>query len=333
MTTRTIHSMQCVEITGAGGPEVLRCVTRRAPVPKPGEVLVKVAAAGVNRPDIIQRRGFYDPPPGVSDLPGLEIAGEIVQTADDVHHWRIGDEVCALVAGGGYAQYCTVPAPQLLPRPRGLTMVEAAAIPETFFTVWTNVFERGALKAGETFLVHGGGSGIGTVAIQMANLMGARVFTTAGSDEKCRACEKLGAERAINYRTEDFVSVLKDSTLGRGVDVILDMVGGEYLARNIEALALEGRHVSIAFLMGHKVELNLMPVMLKRLTLTGSTLRARTIEEKGRIAAALKQKIWPEIEAGNIKPQIFKTFPLAEAAEAHRLLESSIHVGKIVLTM
>jgi len=332
MMTRTIHSMQCVEITAPGGPEVLRAVTRRAPVLRDGEVLVKVAAAGVNRPDIIQRRGFYDPPHGVSDLPGLEIAGIIVQTAGDVHHWRVGDEVCALVAGGGYAEYCTVPAPQLLPKPRRLSMIEAAAIPETFFTVWTNVFERGSLKAGETFLVHGGGSGIGTVAIQMAKLMGARVFTTAGSDEKCRACEELGAERAINYQTEDYVAVIKEITQGQGVDVILDMVGGEYLARNIEAMAVDGRHVSIAFLAGHKMEINFMPVMLKRLTLTGSTLRARPIAEKGRIAAALKEKIWPEIEAGRIRPQIFKTFPLAEAAEAHRLLESSIHVGKIVLT-
>jgi len=326
-------TMRCVEISQPGGPEVLRATTREAPIPGPGEVLVEVLAAGVNRPDVLQRTGNYNPPPGASDLPGLEIAGRVVALGEGVTDWAADDKVCGLVAGGGYAQYCTVPAPQLLPIPAGLSPLEAAAIPETFFTVWTNVFERGALKPGENFLVHGGSSGIGTTAIQLAKAFGATVFTTAGTPEKCRACEALGADRAIDYKAEDFVAVIKEATGGRGVDVVLDMVGGDYVARDIEIMAPEGRHVSIAFLRSPKVTLNLFPVMTKRLTLTGSTLRARTVEEKGRITRALREKVWPLIEAGTVKPMIHATFPLEQAAEAHRLMESSAHVGKIVLTV
>ena len=326
-------TMTCVEISQPGGPEVLRATERPAPIPGPGEVLVAVEAAGVNRPDMLQRQGRYDPPPGASDLPGLEISGRVVAIGEGVMDWGADDKVCALVAGGGYAQYCTVPAPQLLPVPKGLSMVEAAAVPETFFTVWTNVFERGALRPGETLLVHGGSSGIGTTAIQLAKAFGARVFVTAGSADKCRACEELGADRAIDYKTEDFVAVIKEATGGRGVDVVLDMVGGDYIARDIEIMAPDGRHVSIAFLHGPKVSLNFFPVMTKRLTLTGSTLRARSVEEKGRIAAALREKVWPLIGEGRIKPVIHKTFPLARAADAHALMESSTHIGKIVLTV
>jgi len=326
-------TMTCVEISQPGGPEVLRATQRPAPIPGPGEVLVAVEAAGVNRPDMLQRQGRYDPPPGASDLPGLEIAGRVVAIGEGVMDWGADDKVCALVAGGGYAQYCTVPAPQLLPVPKGLSMVEAAAVPETFFTVWTNVFERGDLKPGETLLVHGGSSGIGTTAIQLAKAFGARVFVTAGSADKCRACEELGADRAIDYKTEDFVAVIKEATGGRGVDVVLDMVGGDYIARDIEIMAPDGRHVSIAFLNGPKVSLNFFPVMTKRLTLTGSTLRARSVEEKGRIAAALREKVWPLIGDGRIKPVIHKTFPLDRAADAHALMESSTHIGKIVLTV
>jgi len=326
-------SMRCVEITQPGGPEVLRPASRPAPVPGPGEILVEVAAAGVNRPDTLQRQGRYDPPPGASDLPGLEIAGTVIAIGEGVTEWASGDTVCALVAGGGYAQYCTVPAVQALPVPAGLSPVEAAAVPETFFTVWTNVFERGALKAGETLLVHGGSSGIGTTAIQLAKAFGATVFTTAGSADKCRACEQLGADRAIDYKSEDFVAVIREATGGRGVDVVLDMVGGDYIARDVEIMAPDGRHVSIAFLNGPKVSLNMAPVMMKRLTLTGSTLRARPVAEKGRIAAALREKVWPLLEAGGVKPMIHATFPLEQAEEAHRLMESSAHIGKIVLTI
>ena len=333
MGTALPDSMTCVEISQPGGPEVLRTVQRPTPVPGPDEVLVAVEAAGVNRPDMLQRQGRYDPPPGASDLPGLEIAGRIAALGEGVTGWAVGDAVCALIAGGGYARYCVVPAPQLLPVPKGYGMVEAAAVPETFFTVWTNVFERGALKPGETLLVHGGSSGIGTTAIQLAKAFGATVFATAGSPEKCRACERLGADRAIDYRSEDYVAAIKQATGGRGVDLVLDMVGGDYIQRNIEVLAPEGRHVSIAFLRGPKVTLNLMPVMLKRLTLTGSTLRARTVEEKGRLARELRAKVWPLIETGTVKPMIHATFPLEQAAEAHRLMESSAHVGKIVLTV
>ncbi|MBP2298671.1 NAD(P)H-quinone oxidoreductase [Azospirillum picis] len=326
-------SMRCVEISQPGGPDVLQATRRPAPVPGPGEILVEVAAAGVNRPDTLQRQGRYDPPPGASDLPGLELAGTVIAIGEGVSGWATGDRVCALVAGGAYAEYCAVPAVQALPVPEGLTMVEAAAVPETFFTVWTNVFERGALQRGETLLIHGGSSGIGTTAIQLAKSFGATVFTTAGSDDKCRACEDLGADRAINYKTEDFAAVIREATGGRGVDVVLDMVGGDYIARDVEVMAPDGRHVSIAFLQGAKVSLNMYPVMTKRLTLTGSTLRARPVPEKGRIAAALRQQVWPLLAAGTVKPQIHATFPLEEAAEAHRLMESSTHIGKIVLTV
>jgi len=324
-------AMRCVEIVEPGGPEVLVVAERDAPAPGPDEVLIKVAAAGVNRPDCLQRQGNYAPPPGVTDVPGLEVAGEIAAVGDAVQGWIVGDLVTALVAGGGYAEYVTAPVPQCLPAPDGLTAIEAAALPETFFTVWTNVFERGRLKSGETLLVHGGSSGIGTTAIQVAERMGARVMATAGSAEKCEACLELGAARAVNYRDEDFVEAAKAFTDGKGVDVILDMVGGDYIARNIKALATEGRLVSIAFLHGSKAEINFMPVMLKRLTLTGSTLRPQTVQRKGEIATALRDRVWPLIASGQIKPVIHQTFPLAEAADAHRLMESSQHIGKIVL--
>jgi putative PIG3 family NAD(P)H quinone oxidoreductase len=280
---------------------------------------------------VLQRQGGYAPPPRASDIPGLEIAGTIVALGAGVTDWKVGDQVTALVAGGGYAEYCAAPAPQCLPLPKGLDMAAAAAIPETFFTVWSNVFDRGRLAAGEAFLVHGGSSGIGTTAIQLAHHFGARVFTTAGSADKCRACEELGAERAINYREEDFVTVVKEATGGKGVDVILDMVGGDYIARDVAALAPDGRLVFIAFLGGPKAEINFMPVMLKRLTITGSTLRARSVAFKGAIAQALKAKVWPLIEAGKVGPVLYKSFPLAAAADAHRLMESSAHIGKIVL--
>ena len=326
-------TMTAIEIDGFGGPEVLKPTTRPVPLPSTGEVLIEVAAAGVNRPDIHQREGNYAPPPGASDIPGLEIAGKVVAVGLGVHHYKVGQEVCALVAGGGYAAYCAAPEPQVLPVPKGLTLTEAAALPETFFTVWTNLFERGALKAGETMLVHGGSSGIGTTAIQLAKAFGARIFTTAGSREKCQACEKLGADVAIEYKREDFAEVIRGKTAGRGVDVILDMVGGDYFQRNINSLAMDGRLVSIAYLRGARVEVNFLPVMRNRLTITGSTLRPRTVQEKGAIAAALRAKVWPLIEKGAVKPLIERTFPLAEAAAAHRLLESSSHVGKIVLTV
>jgi NADPH2:quinone reductase len=310
---------------------VLVPVELPTPVAARGEVLIKVAAAGVNRPDIFQRLGRYAPPPGASDIPGLEVAGTIEQLGPEVRDWRVGDEVCALVAGGGYAEYCAAPAPQCLPLPRGLDRIAAAAIPETFFTVWTNVFERGRLQAGESLLVHGGSSGIGTTAIQLARARGARVFATAGSAAKCEACEGLGAERAINYREADFVAVVRDLTGGRGVDVVLDMVGGEYFARNIEVLAVEGRLVEIATLHGVKAELNIQTVMVRRLTITGSTLRPRPVAEKGAIAAALRQHVWPLLESGAVRPVIHATFPLRDAAEAHRVMESGAHIGKLVL--
>jgi len=325
------ETMSCVEIAEPGGPEVLQPATRPVSEPGQGEVLIAVRAAGVNRPDCIQRQGHYAPPPGVTDIPGLEVAGVIAGWGKDVEGWNEGDEVCALVAGGGYAQYVVAPAPQCLTIPGDLGMVEAAALPETCFTVWSNVFERARLQPGETLLVHGGSSGIGTTAIQMASRMGSRVITTAGSDEKCRVCEELGAERAVNYKQEDFVEAVEDFTDGQGVNVILDMVGGDYLPRNIKALAPDGRHVSIAFLKGSKVEVNFMPVMLKRLTLTGSTLRPQPVERKGEIAQALKEKVWPLIAAGKIKPVIHATFPLSKASEAHEMMESSQHIGKIML--
>jgi len=325
--------MRAVEIAKPGGPEVLIPAERPLPSPKAGEILVKVAAAGVNRPDVLQRMGLYPVPPDASDLPGLEIAGEVVACGAAAKMWRPGDRVCALVHGGGYAEYCVAPEVQALPAPKGLSLAEAASLPETFFTVWSNVFDRAGLKAGETLLVQGGSSGIGVAAIQMAAAMGNRVFATAGSDEKCAACVKLGAERAINYRTQDFVAELKAATGGKGVNVILDMVGGDYFPRELKCLADDGRLVFIAFLRGPKTELDINEVMRRRLTITGSTLRPRPVEVKGAIARSLRERVWPLIEAGRIKPVIYKTFPLAEAREAHTLMESSQHIGKIVLTV
>ncbi len=324
-------SMTAIEIVKPGKPEVLVPTTRPVPRPAEGELLVRVAAAGVNRPDVLQRKGAYNPPPGTSDIPGLEIAGTVVALGDGVAGWQVGDPVTALVAGGGYAEYCVAPAPQCLPVPRGHDMVRAAALPETFFTVWTNVFERGRLQPGESLLVHGGSSGIGTTAIQLGRAFGSRVFATAGSPEKCAACVKLGADQAIDYRHEDFVAAIQAATGNKGVDVILDMVGGDYISRNLACLAVEGRLVQIAFLSGSKQEIDILPLMMKRLTLTGSTLRPRTVAQKGAIAAALKARVWPLLEAGTVAPVIHATFPLAQAAEAHRLMESSAHIGKIVL--
>jgi len=323
--------MLAIEIVRPGEPDVLVPAERPRPSPAPGEVLIKVAGAGVNRPDVFQRRGRYPPPPGASDIPGLEVSGVVEAIGADVRDFRVGDAICALVAGGGYAEYCTAPAPQCLPAPRGLDLVSAGAIPETFFTVWTNVFERGRLQAGESLLVHGGSSGIGTTAIQLARARGARVYATAGSPEKCAACERLGAERAIDYRREDFLAVVRERTGGRGVDVVLDMVGGDYFARNIDALALEGRLVEIATLHGVKADLNIQTIMQRRLTITGSTLRARPVAEKGAIARGVHQHVWPLIESGAVTPVIHATFPLRAAAEAHRLMESSAHIGKLVL--
>jgi putative PIG3 family NAD(P)H quinone oxidoreductase len=323
-------TMTAVEIREPGGPEVLVPVSRPVPAPGPGEVLIKVAAAGVNRPDVLQRKGGYPPPPGASDIPGLELAGQVVALGADAGRWALGDRVAALVAGGGYAQYCTAPAVQCLPVPEGLDLAEAAALPETFFTVWSNVFDRGGLQAGESFLVHGGSSGIGTTAIQLARAFGARVFATAGSAEKCRACEELGAERAINYREEDFVEVVKTAT-GGGVNVILDMVGGDYIQRDIKALAPDGRLVFIAFLGGSTAEVDFLPMMIKRLTISGSTLRIRPIEFKAAIARQLEAKVWPLIAQGQVRPIMHQRFPLTEAAQAHDLMESGAHIGKIVL--
>lgn len=332
--------MKAIEITQYGAPEVLKLTERPDPVAGKGEVLIRVAAAGVNRPDVFQRTGNYPVPPGASDLPGLEIAGEIIggdlAHADNVWGLKVGDRVCALVQGGGYAELCVSPVAQCLPVPAGLSNVEAAALPETFFTVWSNVFDRGALGKGpkgkgETLLVQGGSSGIGTTAIQIAKSLGYRVFATAGSDEKCRACEALGAERGINYRTEDFVDVTKSLTDGDGVDVILDMVGGAYLAREIRGVADDGRIVIIALLGGAKAEIPLSDILRRRITVTGSTLRPRSIAFKAEIAANLKQHVWPLLESGAIKPVIYRTLPAAQAAEAHALMESSQHIGKIML--
>lgn len=325
--------MRHVNLQAPGGPEQLAIAEGPAPAPGPGEVLIRVAAAGVNRPDLLQREGRYPPPPGASPILGLEVAGTVEAVGPGAEPWEVGDAVCALVAGGGYAEYCVAPAPQCLPVPKGLSMVEAAALPETFFTVWTNVFDRGRLRCGESILIHGGTSGIGTTAIQLASAIGARVFATAGGPEKCRACLELGADAAIDYREADFVDEVKRLTGGRGVDLVLDMVGGPYVARNMKALAVEGRLVQIAFLQGSRVELDLMPVMLKRLTITGSTLRARSVEEKGAIARALLERVWPMLESGLVRPVVFASFPLAQASEAHRLMESSRHIGKIVLTV
>jgi putative PIG3 family NAD(P)H quinone oxidoreductase len=325
--------MIAIEIREPGDPDVLVPVERPIPTPGSGEVLIKVAAAGVNRPDLMQRRGRYPPPPGASDIPGLEIAGTVDRLGSDVSPWKVGDDICALVAGGGYAEYCVAPAPQCLPVPRGLDIVSAAAIPETFFTVWTNVFERGRLAAGESILIHGGASGIGTTAIQLARARGARVFATAGSPEKCAACERLGAERAINYKETDFLEAVRAATGGRGVDVVLDMVGGDYFPRNIDALAVEGRLVEIATLRGAKAEITIPTVMQRRLTITGSTLRARAVAEKGAIAQAVRTHVWPLVESGAVKPIIHQTFPLADAAAAHRVLEAGAHIGKVVLVV
>lgn len=323
--------MQCIEIRAPGGPEQLALVERPRSIPKAGEVLIRVMAAGVNRPDIVQRMGLYPPPPGASDLPGLEVAGEVVAHGADVHAPEIGTHVCALVNGGGYATFAVAPAGTCLPIPRDYDAVQAAALPETFFTVWHNVFERGGLAAGETFLVHGGTSGIGTAAIQLAKAFGAYVVTTAGSDEKCAACLTFGADLAINYRTEDFVDAIKQKTPNGGVDVVLDMVGAPYTAKNIRCLKSDGRLVSIAFLGGAKAELDMLPIMTKRLTLTGSTLRPRGDAFKARLATELREKVWPRLDAGQIRPVIHATFPLSQAAEAHRLMETSRHIGKIVL--
>jgi NADPH2:quinone reductase len=325
--------MKCIEISKPGGPEVLVQAERPTPAPKANEILVKVAAAGVNRPDVAQRAGKYPPPKDASDLPGLEIAGEVAACGAEVKMWKVGDPVCALAHGGGYAEYCVVPEVQALPIPKGLSAAEAASLPETFFTVWSNVFDRGRLAPGETLLVQGGSSGIGVTAIQMAAAMGNRVFATAGSDEKCAACVKLGAEKAINYRTQDFAAEVLAATGGKGVDVVLDMVGGDYVPREIGCMAEEGRLVFIAVLGGWKTELNITHIMLKRLTVTGSTLRPRPVAFKGAIANNLRAKVWPLIEAKKIRPVIFKTFPLAQASDAHRLMESSQHIGKIILTI
>lgn len=332
MTSLLTDQMKAVEITRFGGPEVLGIARLATPRPGKGEVMIRVAAAGVNRPDVVQREGKYPPPPGAPDTPGLEVAGEVVAAGAGVSNVGVGDKVCALVAGGGYAEYCTAPAVQCLPVPKGLSMVEAAALPETFFTVWSNVFDRARLRPGESFLVHGGTSGIGTTAIQIAAALGATVYTTAGSDEKCDFARTLGASAAFNYRNEDFAEAIARETEGRGVDVILDMVGGDYINRNIRSLAVEGRLVQIAFLKGPKTEINFLPVMLKRLVLTGSTLRAREIPFKTAIAKSLREKVWPLIEAGKVKPVIDSTFPIEQAADAHRRIDGAAHIGKIILT-
>ena len=320
--------MRAIEITEAGGPEVLKECTRPVPEPAAGEILIKLAYAGVNRPDALQRAGSYAPPPTASDLPGLEGAGEVVAVGAGVSDWAVGDQVCALLPGGGYAEYVTTPAAHALPVPDGMDLREAACLPETFFTVWSNVFMRGGLRAGERFLVHGGSSGIGTTAIQLANAFGARVFTTAGSDEKCAACLKLGAEVAINYRQQNFDEILRAEG---GANLILDMVGGDYLPRNIKSLADDGRLVQIAFLQGPKVALNFAQVMTRRLTITGSTLRPQSDLAKARIADELRQHVWPLLDAGRVAPVMDSEFPLADAAAAHTRLESSGHIGKIVL--
>ncbi|MDR9838777.1 NAD(P)H-quinone oxidoreductase [Herbaspirillum huttiense] len=325
--------MRAIEIKQFGGPEVLQACERPVPELKAGEVLIKVHAAGVNRPDVFQRTGNYPVPPGASDLPGLEVAGEIVAGDLGGSGFKLGDLVCALVQGGGYAEFCAAPLAQCLPVPKGLSALEAAALPENYFTVWSNVFDRGQLSGEETLLVQGGSSGIGVTAIQIARALGHRVFATAGSADKCRACEELGAERAINYKTEDFEAVVKKLTGGKGVDVILDMVGGDYLPREIKSLADDGRLVFIAQLGGSKGELDMGQVMRRRLTITGSTLRPRPIAFKAAIAANLRQHVWPLIEAGKIKPVIHHRFPLEQAAQAHAMMESSAHIGKIMLEL
>lgn len=327
------NDMKAIEITQPGAPDVLRLCDRPMPQLKPGEVLIKVHAAGINRPDVIQRMGHYPVPPGASDLPGLEVAGEIVDGDCSGTGLKRGDIVCALVQGGGYAEYCAAPALQCLPIPNGMSAVEAASLPETFFTVWSNVFDRARLAESETLLVQGGSSGIGVAAIQMATALGHRVFATAGSDDKCRACESLGAVRAINYRTEDFAEVVRAETNGKGVDVILDMVAGPYIAKEVDCLADDGRLAVIALLGGTKATVDMGQVLRRRLTITGSTLRPRSVEFKANIARNLQNRIWPLLEAGRIKPVIYKTFPLEDAVQAHILMETSMHVGKIVLQL
>lgn len=324
-------TMAAVEIKVPGGPEALVPTTRPVPTPKPAEVLIKVAFAGINGPDIMQRKGLYPAPKGASDLPGLEISGTIVAVGDQVKGWKIGDPICALTNGGGYAEFCTVVATHCLPVPKGFSPLEAAAVPETFFTVWSNVFMKAGLKAGENFLVHGGAGGIGTTAIQLGHAFGAKVFTTDSPASRVDILKKLGADRVIDYATEDFVEVVKTGTPSGGADVILDIVGGDYIQRNIKAMALDGRMIHLAFNKGSTGEINLMPVMLKRLTLTGSTLRSRSDAQKTEIAAELKAKVWPLLDAGTIKPVIHTTLPLKDAAEAHRLMESAKHIGKIML--
>jgi NADPH2:quinone reductase len=331
MQSSAPERMTCIEITEPGGPEVLKAATRPTPAPGPGEVLIKVAAAGINGPDVYQRKGLYPAPPGVTDIPGLEVSGTIVALGDGAAGWHVGDACCGLTAGGGYAEYCTAPAIQCLPIPAGLDIVDAAGLPESFFTVWTNVFERAALAPGESLLVHGGAGGIGTSAIQIAAAFGHRVFTTASGAEHCAALERLGATRAIDFTREDFAAVIKEATDGKGVNVILDIVGGDYVARNIASLARDGRLVEIAFLKGGKIEIDLMPVMLKRLTITGSTLRIQSTERKGEIASALRQRVWPLIEQGKVRPVIFARLPLAHAAEGHRIMQAATHLGKILL--
>jgi len=325
--------MTAIEIAQPGGPEVLRPTNRPRPSPDRCEVLIRVAAAGVNRPDVLQRQGRYAPPPGASDIPGLEVAGRIVEVGAEVSRWKPGDEVCALLPGGGYAEYAVAATELCLPVPPGFSLQEAAALPETFFTVWHNVFERGRLIAGETLLVHGGSSGIGTAAITLARARGAHVLVTAGSAQKCEACRDLGAERAIPYREQDFVAAVKEHTGGRGVDVILDIVGAPYFARNLECLAVEGRLVQIAVQGGVRAEVELHQVMQKRLTVTGSTLRPRPVPEKARIAQAVEEEVWPLLRDGRVRPVIHARFPLAEAAEAHRVMESSQHIGKLLLVV
>jgi len=326
-------TMQAIEISTPGGPEVLKPVERPVPTPTHGQILIKVAAAGVNRPDALQRAGKYAPPPEASDLPGLECSGTVVAIGTGVTRWAVGDDVCALLPGGGYAEYVVTNQDHALRIPEGMDMVQAAALCETYFTVYSNVFMRGGLQAGETFLVHGGSSGIGTTAIQLAKAAGARVFATAGNAEKCAVCEELGAERAINYRDEDFVKVIKELTKGKGVDLILDMVGGSYIPRNIKSLALEGRLVQIAFLEAPVAELNFAFIMMKRLTMTGSTLRPQSDLAKAQIADALRTEIWPMLDRGTVKPVMDSTYPIARAADAHARMEGSTHIGKIVLTV
>ena len=325
--------MKAVEITQPGPPDVLKLTERPEPFPAAGEILIDVAAAGVNRPDLLQRLGKYPPPPGASDIPGLEVAGVVAALGAEVRGWSVGEPICALLAGGGYAERAAVPYQQCLPIPKGLTAIQAAGIPETFFTVWTNVFQRGRLKAGETILIHGGTSGIGTTAIQLARAFGARVLTTAGSEEKCEAARNLGAAAAFNYKSEDWVAAAKEATGGRGVDIVLDMVGGDYISRNLDLLVVDGRLVQIAFLKSAKAELDFSVMMRKRAWITGSTLRPRTPDEKGAIARELLEHVWPLLEKGTVAPIIHQTFPLADAAAAHRMMEAGTHIGKLVLVV